>query len=313
MTHLQVIKGGEVLGMGLADYVWLGEDGEINFKKKSILIAKNDKGDPAPLAERWTFANCNCNCDNGLSCSCDQKTNILVPCFYLPDPTRPQPNYIVLCELRDEQDHCTKTNERAKLRKALKDRGPTANLVWYGFEQDYEHIEAGEQEGDAFEARRFGVAERHIGACFDAGLLFHSAWNPPGDTTWDFKVGYRGFPQDLDPDPPNALIVADHLIVARYLMEKICGSQGLRPYWGHLTPFLSTPALRDLDSDQKAESEHIERAVLGLGDPRILPHPTRGGFQCIEVGREEPGDPYRVALDVLNAVWPLEESSTPEE
>ncbi len=313
MTHLQVIKGGEVLGMGLADYVWLDDDGYVCFKKKSILLVEDSKGDRAPKADRWAFEHCP-ECDDDPSASfeedCDcahATTRILVPCFYLPDPTRPQPNFIVLCELRDADDLCIESNWRAKLRQALEDRGPRSNLVWFGFEQEYQHEETDvEFHGPGFGARRFQASERHIGAMFDAGLLFHNAWNPPGVPSWDFKVGVRGFPQDLKPDPPNALVVADHLIVARYLMEKICGSKGLVPLWGDLSPFISTPALRDFNSNSEAEATRIKAALKDLGRLRHLPHPTRGGYQCIQVSRDEPADPYKLALDVLNAVWPLE-------
>jgi len=322
-THLRVIKGGEAMGMGLADYVWLNDHGNISFKKKSVLIAKDDKGDPAPLADRWTLEFCP-DCDDEHrterteydldECECEGATSrILVPCFYLPDPTRPQPNYIVLCELRDADDHCIESNWRSKLRKALEARGKMSNLVWFGFEQDYEHQEAGDGEDEGFEARRFAASERHIGACFDAGLLFHSAWNPPGGASWDFKVGYRGFPQDLDPDPPNALIVADHLIIARYLMEKIGGSKGLVPAWDDLSVFISTPDLRDISSDAAAEAHRLKFVLSDLGRTRHLPHPTQGGYQCIQVHRDEFADPYKLALDVLTAVWPPEETPTNEE
>jgi len=306
MSHLQVVQGGEVMGMGLADYVWFDGD-DLNFKKKSILIGKNGKGEPIPLVDRWTFSHTNHedDCEQGWACECSEVRHILVPCFYLPDPTRPQPNYIVLCEVRDEHDECIEENWRAKLRQALELRGPNHKLVWFGFEQDYTLVDADESEGSA--GQKFEAAERHIGACFDAGLLFHSAWNPLGADCWDFKVGYRGFPQDLDPDPPSALVVADHAAVARYLMEKIGGSKGLIPQWDDLTPFVSTPALREPGGDHDAERKRMFEALGSLGQPQHLPHPARGGFQCIEVVRDEPENPYKLALGVLDAVWPVHE------
>ena len=307
MAHLQVIRGGEVLGM--SDYVWLDDKGKINSKKKSIIVGKNGKGEPEPILDRWTFFDYPSPfgpfgefCDDE-----DQespRTLVLVPCFYLPDPTRPQPCYIVICELRDEEDHCIKNNDRAKLRHAIEDRGMQSNLVWFGFEQNYTLDWAGSDSGNGFEATRFAAAERHIGACFDSGILFHSAWNPPEYDIWDFKVGYRAFPQDLDPDPPNALIVADHLIVARYLMEKICGSKGLSPYWEDLDIFISTAAMREPGGNEDAEAVRIENALQGKGDIRRLPHPTRGGVQCIELNPKKPNNPYTMAHAVLTAVWP---------
>jgi len=308
MAHLKVIKGGGgVVGMGLADYIWLDDHGDIVFKKKSILITKDEKGEPIPILDRWTFYNTThtLECQGVDGCDCPGTTRILVPFFYLPDPTRPQPNYIVLCEMRGDDDYGIESDFRGKVREALDLRGKPANLVWFGFEQDYSHQEADEEEDPQFEARRFQIAERHIGACFDAGLLFHSAWNPPLAPEWDFKIGYRGFPQDLDPDPPNALVVADHLIIARYLMEKIGASKGLSPCWSCLSVFVSTPALREPGTDVAAVSEYLSNALKDIGKPRLVPHPTRGGVQCVEVTCDSPADPYALALNVLNAVWPI--------
>jgi len=293
---LRVIKGGEAMGMGLADYIWLDANGDLAFKKKSILIGRDEKGEPVPLLDRWSFFSYPDEEDEG-------QTLILSPCYYLPDPTRPQPNYIVLCEVRDEDDHCTEGNYRAKLRRALEARGKQANLVWFGFEQSYS---LGEHEKDPdYDGRRFDTAERHIGACFDAGLLLHSAWDHLGWEEWAFKIGYRGFPQDLDPDPPNALVVADHLIIARYLMEKIGASKNLVPEWEDLDIFVSTAELREPGGDEIEVVRELHNLLAPLGDTRALPHPTHGGTQCIEISSEEPGDPYQLALDVLDAVWPL--------
>ncbi len=296
MAHLQVIKGGEAMGMGLADFIWLDEDGDLCVKKRSILIGKDERGDPAPIVDRWSIN------------SAVHGNLILVPCNYLPDPTRPEPSYIVLCEVRGEDDVCKDWNHRAKLRDAMDDRGKQANLVWFGFEQKYELDEQGDSENDVFEARRFLTAERHIGACFDAGILFHSAWNDPAASDgWDFKVGVRGFPQDLDPDPPNALVVSDHLIIARYLMEKVAAGKGLAPDWDSVDIQVSTAALREPGAEQNAVLEEMEDRLRPLdGKTRRVPHPSRGNCRCIELGRDDPADPYILAHDVLTAVWPLE-------
>ena len=298
---LQVIKGGEAMGIGLADYVYLGTEGDLDAKKRSILIGTNGKGEPEPILDRWIYDDGPPDDDE----DGDDQTLILVPCFYLPDPTRPQPCYIVICEVRDVDDNCVEHNGRAKLREALEARGMQTNLVWFGFEQNY-LLEDTNQPEDGFEARRFQASERHIGACFDSGILFHSAWNTPGAVCdWDFKVGYRGFPQDFDPDPPNALIVADHLIVARYLMQKIAGSKGLDPDWKHLSIFLSTAEMREPGGDCLAEVIRLEEALEDEGDIRRLPHPKYGGVQCLELRNGESSNPYSQARTVLESIWPL--------
>jgi len=317
MARLQVLKGGggETLGMGLADYIWVTDQGDILCKKKTILVGKDEKGDPVPLLPRWGFGTCACpseECENPIGVPCPHPTTkILSPAFYLPDPTRPQPCYIVLCEVRDETD--TALGCRSKLRKALRARGPSAKLVWFGFKQAYnlEAVDpANQDEAPAHDLaeRQFLTSERHMGACFDAGLIFHSAWNVPRAASWSFKVGVRGFSQDHDPDPPSALVVSDHLVIAQYLMEKIGLEKGLVPQWLSQSLYVSTAELREPGSEHKFQAAILMKKLTHEGQVlRSVPHPTNGGCMCVEVAFYSPfQNPYQLALNILEAVWPLE-------
>lgn len=306
MSRLQVIKGGggETLGMGLADYIWVTDQGHIVCKKKTILVGKDEKGESVPLIQRWNYAACGCfnECEapSGHPCPHPQ-TLVLAPAFYLPDPTRPQPCYIVLCESRDGQDKAF--GLRSHLRKALAARGPAAKLVWFGFEQQY-RLEPLDQGSQDLAERQFLTSERHMGACFDAGIMLHSVRNQPSSPRpAEFKVGVRNFPQDHDPDPPSALVISDHLVIAQYLMEKIGAEKGLNPQWLQQSLFVSTAELRELGGNQRRQA-----ALLGskFKDPRWVPHPTNGGCMCMEISPGQSQNPYQRALTVLEAVWPLE-------
>lgn len=316
MARLQVIKGGSgSLGMGFADYIWVGENGLIGFKKKTILVGKDSKGDPVPLVPRWSFSACDCE-DVSPNHQCDDtRDHILSPCFYLPDPTRPAPSYIVLCEVRDTNDTCPPENYRSALRKAMKVRGPTSKLLWFGFEQGYVLKDADrESPSPNLAERRFLTSERHMGACFDAGLMLHSAWNPSwaGECEFEFKVGVRGFPQDLDPDPTTALIVTDHLMIAQYLLEKVGNEKGLVPIWHSLSLFVSTPELREPGGDSEAQAQILMKRLAGDGlTLRGVPNPVNSGIQCIEVSLDGYANPYKLALDVLEAIWPLDAQTIP--
>lgn len=310
---LQVIKGGEALGMGLADYIWVDEDGDICFKKRVILIGKNGKGEPEPMVnERWTY---NEGCDQedcyDEECEHPETTRILSPSFYLPDPLRPQPSYIVLCEVRDDKDKCPDWNHRRVLRDGLEARGHLSKLVWFGFEQDYNMYKPYGEEGDA--GTTFMVSERHLGACLDSGLLIHSSWNALLAKQPEFKVGYRAFPQDMDPDPPSALTVADHLIVARYLMEKIGSSKGHYPVWDPPNAFVSSPGLREPGADLQVQSHIIKEAIKDIGKTRIVPRADGRGYQCIEVTQSKWQDPYQLAVEMLDRFWPIIDPETPSE
>lgn len=310
MSHLQVVKGGEVMGLGLADYVWLDEGGRISWKKMTVLIAKNERGEPAPLISRQTI-----EFPKG-------KTLVLVPVHYLPDPTRPQPNFIVLCETKDGNDKPVAWNYRAQLREAMLKRGHDSKLLWFGFEQTYS---LGDARGSAYDApraidleeRKFMSSERFLGATFDAGLLIHSTSGYPGSTVSNFKVGVRGFPQDIDPDPPHALVVADHMVLARYLMHKIGAGRGLVPSWAALSAFVSSATMREASMKSAAlvEANLMLEVLEDLGSIRLLPHAERGGTRCIGVDPkfEVNTNPYQLALDVLCAVMPIEQEENPSE
>lgn len=262
MSRFQVIQGGEVLGMGIADYVWLPHSGKIQWKKKSVLISRDDKGNPTPILDRWVAEDLN-------------EKVILVPCHYLPDPTRPQPHFIVLCEARDFHDIPLSTEHRSHLREQMESIGDACRLTWFGFGQHYilRSYNGTAQIGDAD-----WVAERHFGACFDAGLLIHSM--QPGK----FKVGVRDFPQDIDPDPPSALVVTDHLIMARHLLTRIAMEKNLYPVFGELDMYVSTAALREPGADFNTIVPQMVKALANVtqgSTPESVPHPTRGGVQCI--------------------------------
>ena len=316
MTHLQVLKGGgnEDLRMGLADYIWVTESGAIGHKTKTILIGKDEKGEPVPLIPRWGFQDCGCGggeCTTPLGSPCpNPESAILSPCFYLPDPTRPQPSYIVLCEVRDSDDQCDPTCIRSDLRKAMLERGSSVKLVWFGFEAEY-NLQDRCQREPHLDERRFLTSERHMGACFDAGLLFHSAWNSIGVGDWEFKIGVRNFPQGIDPDPPTALIVSDHFAIAQYLMQKIAAEKGLFVDWHRLAITVSTAKLREPGGDQQVEIADLKKK-LASPDWTLYasPNPVTGGYQCIEVSLVQFVNPYQLALDVLEAVWPLEGNAT---
>lgn len=316
MAHLQVVKGGEAMGMGLADFIWLDEDGSLSWKKMSILVTKDERGDPMPLISRQTVEFFGSDGDN----EAEGTTLILVPVHFLPDPTRPQPNFLILCEVRDSSDYPVPWNARAKLRVSMKLLGDDSKLVFFGFEQDYVLGDARgadwkEDPAPDFEERKFLSAERHLGSCFDAGLLIHSITNYTGYDTFDFKVGVRGFPQDIDPDPPHALVVADHLVIARYLMHKIGAEKGLIPAWEALSIFVSNATLRgsDIASVERNETDMLMGALGDLGTLRRLPHPEKGGTRCIQVVRDNPADPYQLALEVLAALMPEYNEAEPLE
>jgi glutamine synthetase len=253
--------------------VWVSPSGTLVSKTRVIPIGVDANKEVVPVIERWTAQTAN-------------EPILLSPCHYLPDPLRPQPSFISLCEVRDKEDECPATNYRGKLRKLI-ERDQT---TWWGFRQEYGLITDPQQpENTATFRDWFAVAERHLGACMDAGLMIHSADLEGGN----FKVGVRGMPTSIDPDAPNALVIADHLWIARYLLKKVAREQGLLPSYSgkRCTTFLSTATMRQQASTGIDLAEILVRFGTRLAkDESALWEPSlrasvvsqQGGFECIE-------------------------------
>lgn len=291
---LRLIKGGPSTppqNLGLADYVWIDNSGELQAKSRVIPVGVDAVGEPVPIIERWTAHD-------------GEGIILLSPCHYLPDPLRPQPSFITLCEVRDVEDR--PSNPRSVLRQDL---GRDAS-VWWGFRQEYQLRRT---EPDKIEPatwrEHYAVAERHLGACLDAGLMVHSADLEAGT----FKVGPRGMPQSVD-ESPTALVVADHLWIARYLLKKVAREQGLTPFFAgrRCTVFFSTERTRGRAITGIDLAESIIRLSTRLaedGESSWTPSlrgsvvAREGGLECIEdQGPHGDADPYTIALRWLRAI-----------
>jgi len=294
---LRLIHGGPdtpTQAIGLADYVWVSPGGILKAKTRVIPVGVDANKDFVPVIERWTA-----HTEEGII--------ILSPCHYLPDPLRPQPSFITLCEVRDRDDNCPHTNYRSALRDLLGRDDP----VWWGFRQGFGLLSL-DPAGPPRAKDVLMVIERHIGACMDAGLMIHSA-DLHGS---NFKVGYRGMPSTVDPDAATALVVADHLWIARYLLIKVAREYGLSPSFRgsglNSSAFFSTERIRRMASTGIDLADTILRLGTALaedGNSSWLPAlracvvSSSGGFECIEDQRPPTNmDPYRIAGRLLKAI-----------
>jgi len=193
---LRIIEGGAhrvprkkvIAGSGLVDYVWLDPEGHFRVKKRTIPVvfggAPGDASNLIPIIERWTT-------------TVDDERIVLSCCHYLPDPLRPQPSYIALCEVRDENNVDHPTNTRAKLRAEVDNLGGALDIegnaildrlgTWWGYKESFNFpVEANRE-----------VPERFLGACLDAGLMIHSATF--STDYFEYRVGPPGVPEGTRP------------------------------------------------------------------------------------------------------------------
>jgi len=215
--------------LSTVEYLWL--DGsvptrQLRSKARMIALGKSPKLEDFP---EWSFDGSSTNQAEGSDSDC-----ILKPACFVTDPIRGEGNYIVMAEVYNaDGETAHESNSRAQLREVL-DAGAIKQDPWLGFEQEYTLFQNGIPLGwpqSGFPGPQgpyycavgthniFGreIAEAHREACLEAGLMYYglNAEVMPGQ--WEFQIGYRG----SDDDTPDAMTIADHTWIARWLLERI--------------------------------------------------------------------------------------------
>ena len=220
--------------LGFAEYIWL--DGNFptqGIRSKARVVAVSQNPDCGEFPE-WSFDGSSTEQAAGDDSDC-----LLVPVRVARDPVRGAGSHLVLCEVMTPHGAPHESNQRARLRRVLDAAGP-ASEPWVGFEQEYTIYRDGRPLGfpaNGFPGpqgpyycgvgsdRAFGreLVDAHARACLEAGLLIYglNAEVMPGQ--WEFQIGYRG----IADDDIDALKVADHLWIARFLLNRLGEGFGL--------------------------------------------------------------------------------------
>lgn len=218
---------------GFAEYIWLdGTEPTQGMRSKARVVAVNPNPSPSDFPS-WSFDGSSTGQAPG-----DQSDCLLRPVRVVKDPHRGPGDFLVLCEVEAADGAPHPTNHRAILRAALDAAGAAAD-PWTGFEQEYTIFHEGRPLGfpeNGYPAPQgpyycgvgvdvaFGraLADAHAALCLAAGLSIYgiNAEVMPGQ--WEFQIGYRG----IDGEPADALTMADHLWLARYLLKREAERRG---------------------------------------------------------------------------------------
>jgi glutamine synthetase len=205
-----------------AEYIWI--DGTVptaRLRSKTRVLPDGTTDFPS-----WSFDGSSTNQADGSASDCG-----LMPVFVCPDPIRGGKSVLVLCEVTNADGTVHATNARAALRATMATYGHEE--PWFGIEQEYTMFEGARPLGwpdggypapqgpfycgvGADEVFGREIAEQHLSACIDAGLLIYgvNAEVMPGQ--WEFQIGTGG-----------PLAVSDHLHIARYLLFRIGEEYGV--------------------------------------------------------------------------------------
>ena len=311
--------------INLAEYIWL--DGAVPVRQLRSKAKVLELGETVCVSDfpEWNFDGSSTNQSVGHASDL-----VLKPVNFIKDPVRGEGNYLVMCEVFNQDGTPHATNSRAALRSALENGGAEVE-PWIGFEQEYTLYKAGrplgwpshgypEPQGPYYcgvgSENVFGreLVEKHARACIEAGLAFYgiNAEVMPGQ--WEFQIGYRG----IDSDDPGILNMADHLWFARYLLLLIGENMGILPSFdnkpmpgdwngaGCHTNF-STKAMREeggiaaiQDAVQKLSSKHDDHiAVYGHGlDRRLTGLHETCNIKEFRSGVADRGSSIRIPLHV---------------
>ncbi|MFI9271757.1 glutamine synthetase [Kitasatospora sp. NPDC052896] len=263
-----------------AEYIWIdGTQPTAKLRSKTRILATAD------TLPTWGFDGSSTGQAEGHA-----SDRVLVPVASFPDPIRGGDNVLVLCEVNETDGTPHVSNTRALLRPIAEKYAAQESI--FGIEQEYTFFKGSRPLGfpeGGFPAPQGGyycgvgaeevfgreIVELHLDRCLAAGLAICgiNAEVMPGQ--WEFQIG-----------PVDALTVADHLWVARYLLYRTAEEFGIdatldakpvRGDWngaGAHTNF-STKAMREgydaiitaceaLGESQEKVLEHVKQYGFGI-------------------------------------------------
>jgi glutamine synthetase len=204
------------------EYIWIGGKGEIRSKTKVI-----HRFLPFGISyiPEWNY-------DGSSTWQADSNSDteiILKPCLIVKDPIRKMDNvicYIVLCDTYDSNNNPTPTNRRYLANKIFQ-QGEKCE-PWFGLEQEYfmelhpknslETVLPGFHYcGNSSNSLERKIAEEHMLVCIEAELQISGINSEVSNCQWEFQIG-----------PCEGIQAGDHLIIARYLLERIAEKYDVR-------------------------------------------------------------------------------------
>lgn len=212
-----------------AEYIWLdGAKPTCRLRNKTRIVNINTDSIDLSIFPEWGFDGSSTYQAPG-----NKSDLVLKPVNFVKDPLRHGNNFLVMCEVLNDDNTPHETNTRALLREQL-NNGGAQKEPWIGFEQEYTLFHNNrplgwpkdgypETQGPFYCAVGNSVIagrpiiEAHTKACIDAGIMIYGTNAEVMLGQWEFQIGYRGIAQE-DAGPLN---VADHLWLARWLIHRI--------------------------------------------------------------------------------------------
>jgi glutamine synthetase len=199
----------------ILEYIWIGGKNEIRSKTRVI---NNFLPKFAEYIPEWNY-------DGSSTWQADSNGDteiILRPCNVFSDTFRNIEDancYLVLCDTYNSKGEPTKTNYRNQA--AILFDNFVEEEPWFGLEQEYylffkdnktnQNSNTGLHYcGNPENKLERIIAEQHLQMCIEIGIKISGINAEVSNGQWEFQIG-----------PCEGIEAGDHLIVARYLLERI--------------------------------------------------------------------------------------------
>ena len=205
----------------VCEYIWIGGRGEI--RSKTRVISRDINSFQYDNIPNWNYDG-----SSTFQASSDRNTEIILkPCSYFKDPLRSIDNcdcILVLCDTYDINDNPLPTNHRYNAIKLFDKK--LEESPWFGLEQEYFLVNNQDDNSTiSHEGMHYcrsanslerQIVEKHLKDCLTTGLYIYGINAEVASHQWEFQIG-----------PCTGVHASDHLVIARYLLEKIAESFGV--------------------------------------------------------------------------------------
>lgn len=250
----------------MAEYIWHdGRNPTQRLRSKTRIIPELE-GTPGPeLFPQWSFDGSSTYQSPG-----GNSDLLLQPVNVVKDPVRGEGNFLVMCEVLNDDGTPHESNRRAQLRHVLESEGGKELEPWFGFEQEYVFFDGNRPFGwpdngypppqgpfycGVGPNQVYGreIVEAHTKACMEAGLMIYGINAEVMPAQWEFQIGYRNLPGE-SADPLN---VTDHVWFARWLLFRIGEDFGVEAVL-HNKP---------VEGDWNGSGQHTNFSTKPMRDP----------------------------------------------
>ncbi|XP_073295655.1 glutamine synthetase cytosolic isozyme-like isoform X1 [Primulina huaijiensis] len=216
----------EVTKKSIYEYIWIDAFGKLRSKARTL---------PGPVADaselpKWNFD----GSSTGQAPGADSEV-VIYPQAIFPDPFRRGSHMLVMCDTYTPSGEPIPTNKRHRAAQIFSDPKVSAEVPWYGIEQEYTLLQkdvvwplgwpAGGFPGPqgpyycgigADKAYGRDVVDAHYKACLYARINISGINGEVMPAQWEFQVG-----------PSVGISAGDQIWVARYILERITEIAGV--------------------------------------------------------------------------------------